>query len=698
MSRPLLLEIGVEELPASFVTHALDALPSLARSALTAARLSHGPIRALGTPRRLALIVEDLRERQEDLSEMVMGPPKAAAFADDGTPKKAALGFAAKLGVTVEQLRIEETDKGPYVAGKREEAGRPAHEVLPPLLHDLIRKIPFPKSMRWGSCEVPFGRPVHWILCLHGDRVVPVEFAGVNSGRVTRGHRFLAPETRELARAEDYVDAMREAHVLVVPEERERAMVDALHAAAKAAGGVLVEDEFLVSENAGLVEEPHVVCGSFEERFLELPDEVIIEVMRGHQRYFALRDATGALMPRYLAVVNTDRAPEIIARGNDRVLRARLSDAEFFIREDLKAGLESFVPRLDQVVFQTQLGSVGERIQRFEHGLSHFPGESGVSPEAEAQAARLCKADLVSLMVGEFPELQGRMGRWYAEKEGIDPDVARAIEEHYLPRGASDALPSTPLAAQLAVVDRADALVGCFGIGLLPSGSADPFALRRAALGIVRIGLAGPIDVNVRAVLERAWDAYHLQGKPVGDRAEVLSQLGEFFRGRLRAYFGDRAPTDAVDACLGAWSGTSLRDLAARLDALEEFRRLPAYDSLAVAFKRAYNIAKDVPPGAVDPKLLTEDAEKALAERWASVQGQIAAFTESAEYEKALALVADRLREPIDRFFEEVFVMVDDPAVRENRLRLLGAIARTLTAIAHFHVLGQVQSGQPSSP
>lgn len=688
MKRSLLLEIGLEELPASFVEGALAAMPKLAGDALSAARLAHGTIRALGTSRRLALVVEDLAARQTDLSEVVVGPPKAAAFADDGTPKKAAEGFAKKLGLDVSALFVEETDKGPYVAGKREEAGRAAAEVLPPLLEELIRKIPFPKSMRWGPGEVAFGRPVHWIACVHGDEIVDLSFAGVASGRQSRGHRFLAPGPIDLKAAGDYVEALREAHVLVVPEELVATMLDALHAAAKDAGGVLVDDPFLVDENAGMVEEPHVVCGSFDEAFLALPDEVTIGVMRGHQRYFALRDASGTLMPRYLAVVNTALAPEVIVKGNDRVLRARLADAEFFVREDQKAGLESFVPRLDDVVFQAKLGTVGERVARLEAGVRSFPGETEVSADAERQAARLCKADLVSLIVGEFPELQGRMGRWYAEKAGVDAEVARAIEEHYLPRSATDDLPSTTLAAQLAVVDRADALVGCFGIGLIPSGSADPFALRRATIGVVRIALDGPIDVNVRAVLKNAWGAYHAQDKPVGDQDEVLAQLDEFFRGRLKAYFGERLPTDLVDACLGAWDGGSLRDLNERLDALEAFRRQPAYESLAVAFKRAYNIAKDVEPAPIDPELLTEDAERALAERWASLEGRIAAHTQAGQYGAALTLVAEQLREPIDRFFDEVFVMVDDPAVRDNRLRLLGSIARTLTAIAHFHLLG----------
>jgi glycyl-tRNA synthetase beta chain len=404
--------------------------------------------------------------------------------------------------------------------------------------------------------------------------------------------------------------------------------------------------------------------------------------MRGHQRYFALRDGQGKLLPRYLAVVNTNKAPETITKGNDRVLRARLADGRFFVEEDLSRTLDAMVPELDSVVFQAKLGSVGERVRRMEQVVATIGGG-----DAAVEAARLCKADLVSLIVGEFPELQGIMGRWYALKAGTDETVAGAVRGHYLPRGAGDAVPVGETSAQLGVADRADVLVGCFGIGLIPSGSADPFALRRATLGIVRIALEGPIDVDVRATLAAAHAAYTGQGKGVGDELEVLAKLDEFFRGRLRAYFTERHPNDVVDACLGAWDGGSIRDLGARLEALEGFRQLAAYDSLAVAFKRAYNIAKDVPGGAIDAGLLAEDAEKALAETWASVRERIAESTADGRYDEALALVASELREPIDRFFEEVFVMVDDEAVRANRLRLLGSIASTLTAIAHFHLL-----------
>lgn len=686
MTAHLLLEIGTEELPASFVAKALEALPGILTQLLDHARIGHGAATAYGTPRRLAVIVRDVEDRQTDLEQEVLGPPKAAAFEADGTPKKAAEGFAKKNGVGLDALRIVKTDKGEYAAVTRRETGRPASEVLPAILAEACAKIPFQKSMRWGQGDVAFGRPVHWIVALHGKHPIATQFANVASGTRTRGHRFLAPREIEVPESGAYLEVLREAHVLADEAERRRVMIERLDAKARELGGEVVPDDFLVGENASLVEEPHVIAGSFEEAFLALPDEVIVAVMRGHQRYFAVK-AEGAdrLMPRYLAVVNTALDPVTIARGNDRVLRARLADARFFVETDRQTTLEDRVPRLGGVVFQAKLGTVLEKTTRVGELAAVLAGDA-----RGKQAAPLAKADLVSLIVGEFPELQGVMGRWYAQKEGVDPEIADAIRDHYLPKSATDAVPSAPLSAALAVADRADTLVGTFGIGITPTGGADPFALRRAALAIARIALEGPIDVDLRATLADAWGFYEGQGKKLAPQADVLAKLDEFFRTRLRGLLSEQQghPVDLVDACLGAWEGRSIRDLAARVRALAELRKLPAYEALAVAFKRAYNIAKDAPAGDPDPALFDHEAERALAARFSEIRSRIEGATEAGDYVGALTLVASELREPIDRFFDQVFVMVDDARVRENRLRLLGAIARTMTRIAHFHLLG----------
>ncbi len=685
----LLIEIGTEELPASFVTRALEWLPASLGASLDAARLSHGAARAYGTPRRLAVAVEGVALRQRDIEEEVLGPPKAAAFEADGTtPKKAAEGFAKKFGMAVTDVRLVVTDKGEYAALTRRETGKDASDVLPAMIAEVLGKIPFSKSMRWGRGDVAFGRPVQWLVALHGTDTLPVQFAGVTAGRRTRGHRFLAPDWVEVKDAASYIDTLRRVHVLADEAERRRSMLDRLEAAASAIGGAVQPDAFLVGENASLVEEPHVIAGTFDPAYLALPDEVIVAVMRGHQRYFAVK-AAGAdrLMPRYLAVVNTAKAPENIAKGNDRVLRARLADARFFVETDAQTSLLDRIPRLDAVVFQAKLGSVGEKARRV--------GELAAGGSGDARAlgaAPLGKADLVSLIVGEFPELQGLMGRWYALRQGVDPIVADAIRDHYLPKSATDDVPREPLAAWLSVADRIDTLVGCFGLGLVPTGSADPFALRRAAIAVARVALEGPIDVDLGALIGAAWDLYAGQGKSLGPKAEVTARLDEFFRARMRVFLTEQQghPVDLVDACLAAWSGGSLRDLAARVRALAALKQLSAYDSLAVAFKRAFNIAKDAPAGEPDPALFDHEAERALFERFSELRGALDASTQSGDYVGALTLVAEQLRGPIDRFFEQVFVMVEDAAVRANRLRLLALIAGSMTRIAHFHLIGGV--------
>jgi glycyl-tRNA synthetase beta chain len=395
-------------------------------------------------------------------------------------------------------------------------------------------------------------------------------------------------------------------------------------------------------------------------------------------------------------VVNTAQDPETIAKGNDRVLRARLADARFFVEEDRKAPLADRLQKLESVVFQSKLGTMGAKVRRLQSNARALAERSGADADACVEAARLCKADLETLIVFEFPELQGEMGRWYALREGIDSAIADAIRDHYRPQGVDDVVPDQVVGAVVAVADRIDTLVGCFGIGLVPSGSADPFALRRAALGIIRIALEGPIDVDLQQLIAEAYAAYAGDAE-LAPADEVRASLGDFFRGRIRAMLKDAHGGDVVDACLGAWDGTSLRDLRSRIEAVSELGAAPEFEALAVAFKRAFNITKESARGVVDPALLEAGAERALAERFETVRDQIREATGERRYADALKLVAKELGAPIDRFFEEVFVMVDDARIRENRLRLLGEIADTVNGIAHFHQLGtKLQRRDPS--
>ncbi|MFW2390738.1 MAG: glycine--tRNA ligase subunit beta, partial [Polyangiales bacterium] len=622
-----------------------------------------------------------------------------AAFGADGSPKKAATGVAKKHGVEVGALSRQATEKGVYVSVRVHETGKPTSEVLAEILPTLCQRISFPKSMRWGPGEIAFGRPIHWIVSLLGADVIGFEFAGIQAGRETRGHRFLAPASFDLDEAARYERALEGARVIVDIDRRKRRMMDGLLASAKSLGGVLEPDAFLADECVSLVEEPFSVPGSFDESFLELPDTVVISVMRDHQRYFAVRASEGgALLPSYLNVVNTAEDPETIAKGNDRVLRARLADARFFVEEDRKAPLANRLSKLESVVFQSKLGTMGAKVRRLQANARALAERCGADPNACDEAARLCKADLETLIVYEFPELQGEMGRWYALREGMDAAVADAIRDHYRPQGADDGVPGQAVGAVVAIADRIDTLVGCFGIGLVPSGSADPFALRRAALGIIRIALEGPIDVDLRWLVDQGYEAYTGDAK-LAPADELRGSLDAFFRGRIRAMLKDSYGGDVVDACLGAWDGTSVRDLRSRIEAVSELGNEPEFEALAVAFKRAFNITKESGRGPFDSKLLEAGAETALAERFGTVRDQIRTATGERRYGDALKLVAKELGAPIDRYFEEVFVMVDDAKVRENRLRLLGEIADAVNGIAHFHQLGtKLQRRDPSVP
>jgi glycyl-tRNA synthetase beta chain len=497
------------------VAGALTALPELATKRFKELRLLHRtPPRVYGTPRRLTLVVEELADRQTDVSEELTGPPVTAAFDGQGKPTKAAEAFAKKLGCAVEELRQVETPKGKYLAGTRRLVGEPTVGLLGPALAQLVGEIPFRKSMRWGSGDATFGRPIHWLLSLYGAEVVRVSFAGVTSGRSTRGHRFLAPGTLEISTASSaaYLSQLRTAHVLADPGERSKVMQQRLVVAAREAGGELVEDEFLVGENLGLVDEPHVVTGSFDANYLTLPEAVILEVMRGHQRYFGVRGSDAKLKPCYLAVVNTGTPENVenVRRGNNRVLRARLADARFFYDEDRKIPLVDRREKLAGIVFQNRLGHMlADRAHRsVDRAARRAPSISARHRRRREEGGAPGECDLVSLMVGEFPDLQGTMGREYALAQGENALVANVIRDHYAPRGAKDDVAADAPGALVALADRLDTLTGCFAVGLSPTGAADPFALRRAALGVLRTVIRHRYDLSLSAAIEQAYAGF----------------------------------------------------------------------------------------------------------------------------------------------------------------------------------------------
>src|SRR6478752_5475676 len=667
MSQDLLLEIGVEELPATFVASAVEALPGLLESRLRELRLGHGTIRALGTPRRLALIATGVASAQPDLDEEALGPSARVVFDADGKPTKAALSFAQKIGVAPEALFKKATDKGEYVAGRRVEKGAPAATLLPAVLAEVCGKIPFRKSMRWSDGDTPFGRPVRWLIALLGDVELSVEFAGVRSGRVSYGHRFLAPGAITIANAASYVGSLRAAHVLVDPAERKQVMVERLMAAAKSIDGSLIEDEFLVEENASLVEEPQVVVGNFEAKFLALPERVILDVAKGHQRYFGVRDQKGGLLPKYLAVVGTALKPENIQLGNDRVMRARLADAKFFYDEDLKIPLAKRGADLDGILFHKRLGL------------------SAAVIETARQGAELAKCDLVSLMVRELPELQGEMGAAYGLAQGLKPEVAAVIAEHYLPRGADDPTAPDDAGALVALVDRLDTLVGCFAIGLLPTGAADPLALRRAAIGLLRTLLAKRWRLSLADAIQTAYASF--TGVKLDLDAQATSdKLGGFLRQRLRGIITE--PGDVVDACVAA-SADDPYDVqlrAAALGQIEESVRTKAGE----VFKRAANIAKDAPPGELVPPASVQaevhPSEQRVFDAYGTLKQALSGGTTAADYERSLTAIAT-FAPVLAQFFEDIFVMVEDLPLRNNRLRLMRETHVACSRFANFNLL-----------
>ena len=692
MARDLLLELGAEEIPARFVVPAVADLQRLVVDRLAAAGLPHGAVKTYGTPRRLAVHVAGLAERTEDVKKDALGPPVRAAFDKDGKPTKAAEKFAEGLGLRVDQLKRVATPKGEYLAAEVEEKGRTAQAILEGVLGDAVHRLAFPKSMRWGDAEASFARPLHRIVALFGDEVIPVIFGDVTSGRVTVGHRFLAPGQISLKSASDYVPALQAAHVMPDIAERRALLVERLAAAAKRAGGTLIEDESLVDQVVNLVELPNPVVGSFEARHLDLPPEVLVQEMKSHQRYFSLAGADGKLLPRFIAVSNTPVKDEALSlRGYERVLRARLTDGRFFFDEDRKVALSTRVEKLGRVVYQQKLGTYLEKVERFRalaKDLAEKTNHHALKDTVD-RAAWLCKADLVTGMVGEFPELQGVMGREYARASGEPDAVAVAIFEHYLPRGAGDSLPSTDAGALLGLADRLDTLCGIFGIGKPPTGAADPFGLRRACLGVVNVVLARGYRVSLSAAVELSLALMGDKLKDVKQKAgepTVRDQVLEFFRGRLKSLWGEQHRPDVVEAVLSA-GFDDLVGAQKRVAALDALVRLPDFAPLAAAFKRVVNIVqkqgKDVGAGAVDPARLEDAAEMRLFREVASAREKVAALLQRDDFAGALREIT-ALKPAVDLFFEKVMVMAEDRALRENRVRLLVEIGGLFAPIADF--------------
>jgi glycyl-tRNA synthetase beta chain len=685
--KELLLEIGTEEIPAGFIPQALNDFESLTRRELEANRIDFDGVKTLGTPRRIVLFIESVSEKQRDEEIRKIGPSKQAAFDARGNPTKAAIGFAKSQSVSVESLEVVQTEKGEYICAVKREAGRPTFELLPSILPKVILSIPFQKSMRWADVAIRFARPIHWILALFGGMTISFEIGGIQSGNVTFGHRFMHSGPVRVNDFHSYLQKMREASVIVDPLERRKQIEEEMVREAASVSGRILRDEELLDEVNFLVEYPVAMCGTFDKEFLSLPREILIHSMKEHQRYFPVVDEYGKLLSNFVCVSNiVPKDQKVVVKGNERVLKARLSDATYFFQEDLKVPLEKRVEELKKVVFQARLGTSYEKMTRFRQ-LALFICER-IDPKLRSSVERaslLCKADLVTGMVGEFPKLQGIMGREYALLSGEKPEVADAIYEHYLPSFARDRLPSSPIGDMVSIADKMDTIVGSFGIGLVPTGTADPFGLRRQALGIIRIILEKRYSLSLSQLIEESENL--LKEKMERPFSEVENEVLEFFRVRYQNFLLDKGyPFDVLEAVLSI-SFDELLDVQGRIDSLNRAREWKDFESIVIGFKRAMNILKGSPSQKeTNPSLFSEPAERNLYQSFLEGKKRIELHLNKREYESAL-LEMTRMKRPIDDFFDQVMVMVEKEEIRNNRLALLNEIGKLFLRVADFSKL-----------
>ncbi|WP_126452049.1 glycine--tRNA ligase subunit beta [Sulfuriflexus mobilis] len=687
-NRDLLVEIGTEELPPKALLKLSAAFLAGVTSGLEEAGLAFITAKEYAAPRRLALLVEALEDRQADRQTQRRGPALTAAFGDDGCPTKAAEGFARSCGLgSVDELDRLETDKGAWLAHTVHENGKPAEALIPAIVQKALDDLPIPKRMRWGAGTAEFVRPVHWVVLLFGDKVIDAEVLGVKADRTTCGHRFHHPTAMTLFEAQAYAPLLEsQGHVIADFASRREAVQAQVQEIAIQHGGKAVMDADLLDEVTAMVEWPIAVLGNFDERFLDVPAECLISSMKGHQKYFHVVDDKGALMPCFITVSNIDSKDiDQVRKGNERVIRPRLADAEFFWHQDKKHKLADRVANLNTVVFQKQLGTLSDKSARIAALAGSIAAQLGANAQQAARAAQLCKCDLLCEMVFEFPELQGIMGRYYATNDGEDPAVAQAIEDHYLPRFAGDRLPAGVIGQAVSIADKLDSLLGLFAIGQPPTGQKDPYALRRAALGVLRICMECDLDLDVRELIREALHNYQSLAPKLVVPETTLDEVFDFILGRLHVYYGNQDfAADEIDAVLSLRPGR-LHELDQRLRAVAAFRKLPEAESLAAANTRITNILKKAADGSwpeqVDNSLLSEDSEKTLATVITSMRERLEPLLHKGDYTTALTELA-ALRGPVDAFFDNVMVMADDVAVRNNRLALLDGMRTLFLRIA----------------
>jgi glycyl-tRNA synthetase beta chain len=678
----LLFELGTEELPPTALRGLSEALEREFTAGLERAALAHGEVTAYATPRRLALLVRDCATAQPDRETERRGPAVKAAFDEAGNPTKAAEGFARSCGTTVDRLQSLITDKGEWLAYTVHETGRPAAELLPEIAENALNRLPIPKRMRWGDSEAQFVRPVHWLLFLHGDQVVPCTLLDAVADRVTRGHRFHHPGPIPVERPEDYPRVLLETgHVVADFAARRDRIRQQVEATAAGLGGRPDLDPALLDEVTALTEWPVPIAGTFEATYLEVPPEALVLTMKQNQKYFPLFDEGGRLQNRFITIANVESPhPELIREGNERVIRPRLADAMFFWRQDGRRRLEDHLEGLKHVVFQQQLGTMHAKSERVAELAGHIADALGGDPALARRAGMLSRCDLMTEMVFEFPEMQGVMGRYQARRDGEPEELAAAMDEFYMPRFSGDRLPATPTGIAVALAERIDTLVGIFGIGQRPTGDKDPFALRRAALGALRILREHSLPLDLLELLKQARG--HLEG--MISEAEVVEEVYGFLVERLKGLYLDAGTAPDVFDAVAAVRPTRVADFDRRVQAVTAFRALPEAEALAAANKRIHNIlrkAGESPGERVDEGLLQDPAERSLAAATETAAADLAPLLHGGDYAAALTRLAG-LRDVVDRFFDDVMVMAEDPRLRANRLALLNRLGGLFLATA----------------
>ncbi len=678
-----LVELGTEELPPKALAKLAEAFCAGIEKGLKDAGLGFVKARAYAAPRRLAVLVEQLATQQPDRSINLDGPPLQAAFDADGEPTQAALGFARKCGVDLAEI----DRSGPKLKFSRTIEGQPAAQLLPAIVEASLNDLPIPKRMRWAARKDEFVRPTQWLVMLFGEQVIDCEILAQRAGRESRGHRFHSPGQVRISKPASYLEDLRAAYVIADFAERRALIAQRVEQLAGEQNGTAIVPPALLDEVTALVEWPVPLVCSFEERFLEVPQEALIATMQDNQKYFCLVDADGKLLPRFITVANIEsKDPAQIVAGNEKVVRPRLTDAEFFFKQDKKQKLDAFNERLKNVVFQAQLGSVFDKAERVSRLAGLIAERTGGDRQRAARAGLLCKADLATEMVGEFPEMQGIAGYYYALNDGEPQDVALALNEQYMPRGAGGELPSTLTGAAVAVADKLDTLVGIFGIGMLPTGSKDPYALRRAALGVLRILIEKQLDLDLVEAVNVAIGQFGSQVKSAGLAEQVL----EFIFDRLRARYEDEGVDVAAYLSVRAVQPGSALDFDQRVQAVQAFRTLPEAEALAAANKRVSNLLSKFEaklPEAVEPRWFDNATEFSLYSAIQQAEQAVQPLAAARQHREALERLA-HLRGPVDAFFEAVLVNAEDASVRANRYALLARLRGLFLGVADISALG----------